>query len=200
MKQNSILLILCSSLLILCGSHVAQAEVSKWQFDTAHSGFYFDIHHIFSTIRGHFQDYSGTFIFDPENPAEAQLKVKIKVKSIFTDNQKRDKHLKSAELFDARKYPVMLFESATIKPAGDKQYMVTGKLTIKGHSKDISFPLTYLGEKNHPLQKGEIVAGFSGNLVIDRLDFQVGDGKFYKIGVLDKDVNITLSFEMLRDM
>ena len=199
MKKNSISVILYSLLLILIGSQYAQAEAAKWQFDTAHSSVYFDIRHIYSTVRGHFPDYSGTFLFDPKSPATAKLEMEIKAKSIFTDDQKRDKHLKSKDFFDAGKYPVMTFESTGIKPTGDQKYLVSGKLTVKGNSKDISFPLSYLGEKEHPLQKGQIVAGFSGHLVIDRLDFQVGDGKFYKMGVVDKDVAITISFEMLRN-
>jgi len=199
MKKNSLLLILCSSLLILVGSQSAQAETVTWQFDTAHSNIYFGINHIFSTVRGHFRDYSGSFLFDPENPATAKIEMKIKVKSIYTDDQKRDKHLKSKAFFDAGKYPVITFESTSIKATEDKSYLVSGRLTVKGHSRDISFPLLYLGEKKHPLQKGQIVAGFNGHLVIDRLDFQVGDGQFYKMGVLDKDVDVVLSFEMLRN-
>ena len=198
MKKNGISVILYSLLLILIGSQYAQAEAAKWQFDTAHSSVYFDIRHIYSTVRGHFPDYSGTFLFDPKNPATAKIEMEIKVKSIFTDDQKRDKHLKSKDFFDAGKYPVMTFESTGIKPTGDQKYLVSGKLTVKGNTKDISFPLNYLGEKEHPLQKGQIVAGFSGHFVIDRLDFQVGDGKFYKMGVVDKAVGITISFEMLR--
>ncbi|NOQ46798.1 MAG: polyisoprenoid-binding protein [Desulfobulbaceae bacterium] len=197
MKKISVVVIICTCLFV--GGQYAQAGVTEWKFDTVHSGIYFDIRHIHSTIRGHFRDYSGVFLFDLENPAAGKIKMEIKVKSIYTDNQKRDKHLRSNEFFDAGKYPVMTFESTTIKPAGDKQYLVAGKLTVKGLSKDISFPLTYLGEKEHPLQKDQFVAGFSSRLTIDRLDYQVGDGKFYKMGVVGKDVGITISLEMLRD-
>ena len=77
--------------------------------------------------------------------------------------------------------------------------MVEGTLTIKDVSKDITLEFTYHGEKENPLKKGEIVAGLDSMLTIDRLAYHVGDGKFYKMGVVSKDVNILVTIELLRE-
>lgn len=57
----------------------------------------------------------------------------------------------------------------------------------------------YHGQKENPLKPGEVVTGFDANLSIDRLAYHVGDGKFYKMGVVGKDVDILVTLELLRD-
>jgi polyisoprenoid-binding protein YceI len=79
------------------------------------------------------------------------------------------------------------------------QYEVEGDLTIKDVTKSLVLPLTYFGTRDNPLQKGEVVAGFETRFTLNRLDYHVGSGKFHEMGVAGKDVDITVSLEMLRD-
>ena len=80
----------------------------------------------------------------------------------------------------------------------DNVYIVDGTLTIKDVSKNLSLEFVYHGQKDNPLKPGETVAGLDSRLTIDRLEYNVGDGKFYKMGVVDKDVNIAFTMELLR--
>lgn len=76
--------------------------------------------------------------------------------------------------------------------------MVNGTLTIKGVSSELILPLTYEGMKDHPFLKGSEVAGFNGHLSLDRLIFSVGDGNYYKMGAVGKDIDILVTIEVLR--
>jgi len=175
----------------------AQAGPASWELDTAHSGIYFDARHIFSTVRGHFEDYSATLTIDPDKMENSACRITVKTKSITTFNRKRDNHLRSAELFDTGKHPAMTFQSTHIIAQGGNRYLMKGDLTIRGITKRISVPLVFQGVKPNPFKPSQQVAGFSTRFTINRLDFQVGDGTFYTMGVMDKEVDITISIEAL---
>jgi polyisoprenoid-binding protein YceI len=183
----------------LTAGQTVQAAPPTWEFDPVHSSFNFGVQHIYSTVHGYFEDFSGIIRFDAGDLAESKIDIQVKTKSITTNSRKRDTHLRSAEFFDAGKYPQMTFTSSAITHVGGDQYEVSGKLTIKDVSRDIVLPLTFHGTKDNPLNPKEVVAGFDSHLTIDRFDYHVGTGKFYDMGVVGKDVTITISLEMLRD-
>jgi len=197
MKKITTVIYLSLFLLLHCG--FAFAAAPAWEFDKAHSRFGFTVKHIFSTVHGYFEDYSGTFLFDPDNLTESKIIFEVQAKSVQTTINKRDNHLRSADFFDVKKYPVITFASTGIKNVGGNQYEVTGKLTMKDVSKDVILPMTFHGIKGHPMESSKLVAGFDIKLPIDRLEYKVGDGRFYEMGVVDKTVNIDVSLEMLRN-
>jgi len=176
-----------------------KAAAQQWNLDTVHTNFYFDVKHTYATVRGQFMDFSGDVYFDPDNPGKSRFDFVIKVDSVDTKVGKRDTHLRSPDFFDTAKYPLMTFKSSKVSHAGDNTYIVEGKLTIKDVSRDVALEFVYHGQKDNPLKPGEIVAGLDSRLTIDRLAFNVGDGKFYKMGVVGKDVDILLTLELLRD-
>jgi len=175
------------------------ANAFEWQLDPPHSNFYFEIKHIYSTIRGRFSDYSGKVFFDPEHPEKSRIELRIKVDSIDTDEGKRDTHLRSADFFDTNRFPEMKFTSSRITRAGENRYAAEGTLTIKDVSREMVLEFVYHGQKDHPAAKGQVVAGLDSRLSLNRLDFAVGDGKFSRMGLVDKEVNILISLEILRD-
>lgn len=177
----------------------AYAEAPNWKIDPDHSGIYFRIMHIYSSVNGFFPDFDGEIKFDPSNLNESRFAFKVKVKSIDTNNGKRDVHLQSDEFFDAKKYPEMSFESTAIKHLGANNYQVAGTLTIKDVSKTITLPFNYFGFKTHPFNPNLDVAGFEARMNIDRLGYNVGNGKFNKMGVVGKDVDILITLEATRE-
>jgi polyisoprenoid-binding protein YceI len=185
------------SLLFFTGQQV-QAAATEWNFDPIHSNFYFDVNHTYAAVRGFFENFSGTFLFDPDNLQESKMVFKIETKSINTNERKRDNHLRTEEFFDVKNYPGMTFTSKKITKAGGNKYLVDGDLTIKDVTRPITLYLTYFGMKENPLQPKETVAGFESRLTIDRLEYHVGTGKYYKMGVVGKDVVILLTLEMVR--
>ncbi len=174
------------------------AEIRPWELDQEHTNFYFSVSHIYAKVHGRFADFKGVFLFDPDNLKDSQISFQIKTKSVDTGISKRDRHVVSEDFLDASKYPLITFTSNSITKAGGNTYNINGKLTIKGVSSDLILPLTYEGMKDHPLVPGMEVAGFNGRLTLDRLAYTVGDGKYYKMGAVGKDVDILVTIEALR--
>lgn len=185
-------------MLFLCAG-IAYGEAEEWEIDNNHSNIYFDVRHTYVTVRGLFGGFSGTVLFDPENADASRIDLKVKVPSINTNIVKRDSHLRSADFFDAEKYPLMTFKSTDIKHVADNQYMVEGKLTIKDVTREVAVPFTYFGIRDNPLEKGQRVAGFEAEFTINRLDYNVGTGKFAEMGVVGEEVSIVVALEVLRD-
>ncbi len=190
--------ILIALILSVAVSSVSAAARS-WDLDKAHSNIYFGVTHIYSKVNGLFNDFSLDVNFDPENLEQSSFLFTIEVDSINTNIAKRDKHLISDDFFDAGNFPQILFQSAGITSTGDDVYNVAGTLTIKGVNYDVTLPLKLEGISEHPTKKGTDVAGFNGTLTIDRLAFGVGTGKFYEMGIVDKEVDIFVSLEVLSD-
>lgn len=178
-------------------AHTSFVQAKSWEPDKAHANIYFGVDHIFTQIRGHFDDFSAKITFDPENLAASSFFFEIEVDSINTNNSKRDKHLRSADFFNEADFPVIRFQSTSITATGKNTYDVAGTLTMKGKEYDFVLPLTLAGVKDHPMVKGAQVAGFNGKLSIDRLEYGVGNGKYYKLGVVGKDVDILVALEVL---
>jgi polyisoprenoid-binding protein YceI len=197
MKRLTVVVV--ALLLFFAGNDSRSALARSWELDKAHSNFYFTVDHIFSKIRGHFNEYSGEVVFDPANLGASKFLFEIKTASIDTAIAKRDKHLQSGDFFDADKYPLLTFASEKITDLGNNSYEVAGKFTVKGVAYDLVLPLTLVGVKDHPAAKGKVVAGFNGTLTIDRLAYKVGDGKFYEMGLVGKDVEILVSLEVMAD-
>lgn len=193
--MKKILLIVFS--IILIGQTPAMAH--EWKLDPAHSGILFDIKHIYSTVRGQFSDFTGDVFFDPDNLEKSRFDFVVKVDSINTNNSKRDNHLRTDDFFSAKKYPEMTFKSSRVSHAGGNKYIIEGEMTLKNVSKVLVLEFIYWGQKENPFKKNQMVAGFDSRFKINRLEYNVGDGKFYDMGVVGKDVDVLISLEMIRD-
>jgi polyisoprenoid-binding protein YceI len=193
--------IIISTFLIFCATSIlpAHAAGSQWKLDPAHAGIYFEIDHIYSATRGYFEDFEGKVVFDSDNLSGSSFDFEVKVKSINTADSKRDGHLRSEDFFDVRKFPVMTFKSTSIKQIEGDNYVVEGTMKVKDVSKNVSIPFTFFGIKPNPFDKGSEVAGFEARMTIDRLEYNVGSGKYYEMGVVGKDVDVLISFEATRN-
>ncbi|MBW2193267.1 MAG: YceI family protein [Deltaproteobacteria bacterium] len=153
---------------------------------------------LFATNRMPLGD-AGNVFFDPDSPEKSKFEFTVKVDSINTGIGKRDNHLRSDDFFAADKYPQMMFKSSRVTPAGKNKYILEGKMTVKDVTKDMRLEVVFLGQKENPFKKSKMVAGFETRFKINRLDFHVGSGKFYEMGVVDKDVEVLISLEAIRD-
>ena len=193
--MKRIILIVLS--LILLGQ--TQLMAHEWKADPVHTGILFEIKHVYSTVRGHFSNFTGDVFFDPDNLEKSKFDFVVKVGSINTNNGKRDNHLRSNDFFATSKYSSMTFKSTRVSHANGNKYILEGKMTIKDVTKDMVLEFIYWGQKENPFKKNQMVAGFDTRFKINRLDYHVGDGKFYKMGVVGKDVDILITLELLRD-
>jgi polyisoprenoid-binding protein YceI len=105
--------------------------MSIWYLDPTHSAVTFGVRHLMvSTVHGRFGSVQGTLSFDPKKPELTEISASVDVNSIDTNDAKRDAHLKSADFFDAEKYPVVSFESTVVEPIEGNSFRVKGNLTM----------------------------------------------------------------------
>ncbi len=179
------------ALSILAGAAVA--EPVAFDFDKSHSNLSFTYDHLgYSTTDGRFGDWDGTLLIDKETPANSSIEFTIQIGSLDTFWADRDKHLLSADFFDAEKFPEATFKSTSVEQTGEKQLEVAGDLTIKGITKPAILPVDVKAMGEHPLAKKESV-GFAVNTVIKRSDF--GMDKF--VPYVGDEVTITFHTETL---
>jgi polyisoprenoid-binding protein YceI len=93
----------------------------------------------------------------------------------------------------------MTFQSTSVKQKEGNQYILEGSLAIKGKTIKVAVPFTYFGLRENPLKKGQMVAGFETRFSIDRLNYGVGSGKFFEMGVVGNKVDILITLEVLKN-
>lgn len=181
-------------LMIMAFAINAQAQ-TKWKVDPFHSSLNFAIEHSgISMVNGKFTNYSGTLTTEGEKLSDAEFKFIVNVKSINTNVEKRDQHLRSADFFEVEKYPEMSFESnEIIKTGKEDHYLLFGELTIKGVTKEVVFDLYYGGKIK--TDQGEKL-GLKAETTINRLDYNV-DYDPTGTGIA-KDVNIVAHLQFVK--
>ena len=188
------------AVLVLASSHsLAAAQATKWSVDGAHSVAGFEIRHIFTKVPGRFTDLSGTIVYDAKDVSKSSVEATIQAKSIFTSNEKRDNHLRSADFFDVEKFPTLTFKSTKVSPGAGKAMKIEGDLTIKGVTKKVVLDATFLGAGDFGMggNKMGAKAGFEARTKIDRKDYGILWNKTLDSGgtLLSDDVDIVLTIE-----
>ena len=142
--------------------------------DKDHSSIGFSVTHLMvSTVRGEFTDYAGTITWDSD-PNAILAEATIQATSVDTREPDRDTHLRKAEFFDVTNFPTIKFKTKSVKKEGDN-YLLTGDLTIRDVTKEITLPASIKGPVKSPF--GKEVIGLSGQVVINRQDFGVSWNK-----------------------
>lgn len=168
---------------------------STWNVDPMHSSVNFNIKHMgISFVQGRFDKFEGTVVAPGSNLDKATFNFSVVTGSVNTGVEMRDKHLKSADFFDAEKFQTMKFEGTSMIKDKNNNYTLKGKLTIKDVTKEISIPLTYGGVTKN--QQGKEVLGFQTKFTVNRLDYNI---KFDPTGAgVAKDVDVNLYFELIK--
>lgn len=182
---------LLAALLTLATTTTAQAA-DKYTVDGAHAGAVFKVGHGgFSWIYGRFNDVSGTFAIDSQNPEASKFEIVAKTDSLDTGNAKRDGHLKSPDFFNVKQFPAVTFVSTSVsKHANGLQ--VVGDLTLHGVTKSVTFVLT--GGKTGEFPPGVHRTGYTTELTIKRSDY----GMDKMIPAAGDEVGVMLSFEGIK--
>jgi polyisoprenoid-binding protein YceI len=142
----------------------------KWTIDTVHSHVGFVVRHMMvSKVRGNFKIFDGEFV-TAENPLESSVTAKIDLRSIDTDNEQRDNHIRSADFFEVETHPEMTYRSTGIRQDG-VSFILDGDLTLRGVTRPVSLTLEIEGFGPDPF--GGTRAGFSATGEINRSDFGV---------------------------
>jgi polyisoprenoid-binding protein YceI len=181
-----------ASLLVLA----ATGRADTYTVDKAHSEVTFSVRHMgVSKVGGRFNDVSGTIEGDPKKPETGKVDFVIKTTSIDTNQEGRDKHLRSADFFDVEKFPEITFKSSKITAKGAGKYEVAGTLTMHGVSKEITLPVTMAGPI--PDGRGGQKVGFETATTINRKDYGISWNKALDAGgvVVSDEVQVDISFE-----
>lgn len=171
------------------------SAAEKFVLDAAHSAVGFSVRHlVISKTKGDFNSVSATLLYDANDITKSSVEVSIETASIDTDNEQRDEHLRSADFFDAEKYPSIVFKSKKIEKRKDG-HVAVGDLTIRDVTKEIELPFEMTGVVKDPW--GNTKIGVEGELVIDRRDFGLTWSKVLETGalVVGNDVEIEISVE-----
>ena len=166
-----------------------------YTFDKAHTTVGFQVRHIVTNVGGKFQDFAGTIQVDRAKPESSSVEFTIQAASINTNEPKRDEHLKSPDFFDVAKNPTITFKSTSVKATGKDAFEVTGNLTMRGVTKQVTLPVTLLGEAKDPWGNDKI--GFETSTTLNRKDYGINWNKALDNGglLVADEVKVQISVE-----
>jgi len=173
---------------------------TSWNIDAAHSHAEFKVKHMMiSNVKGSFSGIKGILQYDEADPGRSSVKAEVPVTSLSTGDAQRDGHLKSAEFFDAEKFPTMSFESSEVKQTGSGEYAVVGTLTLHGVSKTVSFAVDGPSAPGKD-PWGNTRIGLSATTRINRKDFGLTWNSALETGgvLIGEDVQITLEIQFVK--
>jgi polyisoprenoid-binding protein YceI len=175
--------------------------MSTYQLDPSHSSINFNVKHmIIAKVHGGFEKMSGVLSYDPKNPTATTVEVNIEVASINTRDTARDTHLKSAEFFDAEKYPSINYKSIRVQEKkGD--LTILGELTIHGVTQPVTVELERPSEEMKD-PWGNVKMGASGSAKLKRKEFGLTWNAALEAGglLVGDDVNITLDVQFVKQV
>ncbi|CAM3304947.1 YceI family protein [Halomonas lysinitropha] len=176
---------------------ISQAQAADYVIDTddgQHAFVQFKISHLgFSYILGSFEEFSGTFSYDPDNLEASSAGIEVQVDSLNSNHAERDKHIKSDDFLDASQYPTATFTSMDFEPTGDNEGVLTGELTLHGETNEIEMPVVLVGEGEDPW--GGYRAGFEGTTMLTLADFGIDMSDFPEVM---HELELYVTFEGIR--
>lgn len=170
----------------------------SWKIDPSHSQITFTVRHMMITnVRGRFESFDGTVDFNEEDPANSRAEIKIDAASINTRDAMRDNHLRSADFFDAEKYPQISFTSKKVEKLDEHHGLIHGVLTIKDIAHDVTLDTEYAGQS---AMWGKTYAGFEATARINRKDWNLNWNKALETGgwLVGDDIKVEIALELLK--
>jgi polyisoprenoid-binding protein YceI len=172
---------------------------TSWEIDPAHSEITFSIRHMMiSTVRGQFRRFRGHIHFDEATPTDALVDVEIETASIDTRDEQRDAHLRSAEFFDAERFPTITFLSRRVEAVSHNRFRAIGDLTMHGVTREVALDTCFEGVGKDPW--GGTRAAFTATTTIDREDYGLTWNAALETGgvLVGKDVKIALDVQVVK--
>ena len=155
----------------------ATASAAPWKIDKNHSHLTFTVDNIgFSITQGQFRKFDAEIDFDPESIETSSVKFVIQTDSGDTNSKSRDKSVRSKNYLDVKNYPEITFESTAVRLSEADKAEITGDVTIRGKTQEVTFLAELVRIAPNPFKKSEQLAGFIVTGVIDRVDFGITYG------------------------
>lgn len=186
--------LLCICLLSLASVPVLAAE---YIIDTGgmHASVQFRVQHLgYSWLYGRFNDFSGKFTYDADNPEKNSVQVVIDMASVDTNHAERDKHIRGSDFLDVEEYPQATFVSTSYKKTGEATGELTGKLTLHGVTQPVTLQVKHVGGGEDPW--GGYRDGFIAHTTIKPDEFGIPIAE--KLGPVSAEVELILAVEGIR--
>jgi polyisoprenoid-binding protein YceI len=170
-----------------------------WVIDPTHTVIGFTVRHaMVAKVRGRFNEFSGSFTLDGDNPSASRAEITIQTASFDTQNTERDTHVRSADFLDVENYPTMTFTSTKVDVTGPNTFTVTGDLTIRGTTKSVPVTFELLGTSKDPW--GGTRIGFEGEGEINRKEYNLTWNVALETGgvLVSENVKLTLDVEAVK--
>ncbi len=167
--------------------------------DPVHTQVAFAVRHLMiSTVRGSFKEVQGTLRIDEADPGRVAADIRVNIASIDTREPQRDAHLKSADFFEADRFPVMTFQGGRVIGATDGPFKLVGDLTIRGVTREVVLDVIPEGRGMDPW--GNERAGFSATAKISRGEFGLKWNQALETGgvVVGDEVKISIDVELVK--
>ena len=172
-KRHSFKTLALSAALVLASANAFAAGVT-YKLDPAHTNVLASWNHFgYSNPFANFGDVDGTLVYDAADVSRSKIDVILPLSGLNGFSDKFNAHLRSADFFDAEKFPVATFKSTRVEAAGNGKLKITGDLTIKGITKVVVLDATLNKASEHPMKKVPAI-GFDATAKIKRTDFGVG--------------------------
>jgi polyisoprenoid-binding protein YceI len=166
-----------------------------WTLDPAHTRIGFVARHAMVTkVRGSFNEFEGTAVVDGTDLSRSSATLTIRTASIDTRNAQRDAHLRSNDFLAMEEFPHITFVATRVDPTGPTSLDLTGDLTIKGVTNEVTIPFSFEGAATDPF--GNLRAGFEGSVTINRKDYGITWNAALETGGVLVSDKIVLEFEV----
>ncbi|MFZ0743620.1 MAG: YceI family protein [Terracidiphilus sp.] len=178
----------------------APATVSTWNIDPAHSAAEFKVKHMMiSNVKGKFCGINGVLTLNEADSTQSSIEASIPIATLSTADDQRDGHLKSADFFDAEKFPTLTFKSLSVRLTGPGEHEVTGELTMHGVTKVVTFAVDGPSAPGKD-PWGNMRIGLSATAKINRKDFGLNWNSALETGgvLVGEEVTITLDVQFIK--
>ncbi|AYH43335.1 YceI family protein [Azoarcus sp. DN11] len=191
MKHNRILAAALVSLVLpFASADAAQAAGLFDQVQPAKNRIDFVFKQMNVPVNGHFKKAKVDLAFDPATPAKSTVRLDLDLASIDAGSSDANTEVVGKPWFDVKAFPTATFVSSSVKPVGGDRYEMTGKLTIKGKTRDVTTPVTVKQNGN--------TATFDGAFTLKRLEFAIGDGTWSDTSIVADEVKVSFHVEAER--
>ncbi len=163
--------------------------------DPEHTSITFFVEHLgYADLAGMFLEASGSFRFDEAARQLSDLRIVVETASVFTNHERRDGHLRSADFLDVEAFPEMVFVGRTIEPTGERSGRLTGDLTLRGVTRPLTLEISLNKAGRYPFLDEHYALGIDARGTLRRSEF----GMTYGGEWVGDEIRLVLGFEAIR--
>ena len=183
-----------AALLLISSAHAADT----YKIDPAHTTITFSVRHLgINNVKGKFKELEGSIVLD--NGTITESSGTIQVKSVDTGVEKRDNHLRTADFFDAAKYPTITFKTKRVEKDGRGQLVLIADFTMRGVTKEVRLPAKMSKPTKDPW--GGVRVGLEAKTKLNRKDYGINYHEVLETGVMavGEEVELEINAEAIKE-